>query len=98
MYPGRLAAGRSGPGRPAAGRQGLLCKIFAQIIARRSIGPVARPPGRPAAGRPALPPLYKGWLVPPLLIYITTIPETKKKEKGRERGETLPDFRAGDCR
>jgi len=56
------------------------------------------PPGRPAAGRPALPPLYKGWLVPPPLICITTIPETKEKERGRERGEALPDFRAGDCR
>jgi len=57
-------------------------------------------PGSGAAGpgRPALPPLYKGWLVPPPLICITKIPETKKKERGRERGEALPDFRAGDCR
>ena len=50
------------------------------------------PPGRLAAGRPALPPLYKSWLVPPLLICITTIPETKKKERGMGRGEALPDF------
>ena len=60
-------------------------------------GSGAAGPGRPAAGRPALPPLYKGWLVPPSLIGITKIPEIKKKEGGRESGEALPDFRAGDC-
>ena len=103
IYPGRPATGRPGPGRPAAGLQGLCAKTFGQIIARRSVGgrPVgsgAAGPGRPAAGRPALPPLYKGWLVPPPLICITKIPETKKKERGRERGEALPDFQAGDCR
>ena len=62
--------------------------------------PGGRSPGSGAAGpgRLALPPLYKGWLVPPPLICITEISETKKKEGGRERGKALPDFRAGDCR
>ena len=81
---------------PLRGGRGFCAKTFAKIFARRSLGPVARQrsagPGRPAAGRPALPPLYKGWLVPPPLICITEIPETKKKEGGRERGEALPDF------
>ena len=70
IYPGRPAAGRPGPGRPAAGRQGFLCKNFcenicAQVPGGQSPGSgAAGPLGRPAAGRPALPPLYKGWLVP----------------------------------
>ena len=64
----------------------------------RPPGSRAAGPGRSAAGRPALPPLYKGWLVPRPLICITKIPETKKKERGREIGEALPDFRAADCR
>ena len=74
-------------------------------VARQRGGRPTRPPssgaagpGCPAAGRPAPPPLYKGWLVPPLFICITKIPETKKREGGRKRGEALPDFRAGDCR
>ena len=74
-------------GHPAAGRP-----------APRPPSSGAAGPGRPAAGRPAPPPLYKGWLVPPPLICITKIPETKEREGGRERGEALPDFRAGDCR
>ena len=83
--------------------QGFLCKNFcknicAQVPGGRSPGSGVAGLGRPAAGRPALPPSYKGWLVPPPLIYITKIPETKKKEGGRERGEVLLDFRAGDCR
>ena len=114
IYPGRPAAGRPGPGRPAARRQGLLCKKkFRKYLCAGPWGSVARQrggrppkppgsgaagPGRPAVGRPALPPLYKGWLVPPPLICITKIPETTKKEGGRERGEALPDFRAGDCK
>ena len=67
------------PGRPAAGRlaarqrgaRGFCAKTFAQIIARRSLGPVARQRGgRPPLaarqlGGQALPPLYKGSLVPP---------------------------------
>ena len=98
IYPGRPAAGRPGPGRPAAGRQGLLCKNFcenicAQVPEGRSPGSGAASPGRPAAGRPDL-----GLAGPPPLICITKITETKKKEGGRERGEALPDFRAGDCR
>src|SRR6185295_2540142 len=93
IYPGRPEAGRPGPGRPAAGRQGLFRKKNMKNNYRQVPGT-----GRPAAGRPALPPLYKGWLVLPPLICISTILETKKKERGRERGEALPDFRAGDCR
>ena len=111
IYPGRPAAGRLGPGRPATGRQELFYKKIYEFFCRKAPGgPVARQqggrppssgaagPGRLAAGRPAPPPLYKGWLVPPLLICITKIPETNKREGGRERGEALPDFRAGDCR
>ena len=67
---------RAGPwrtGRPTEGRP-----------APRPPGSGAAGPGRPPAGRPAPPPLYKGWLVPPLLICITKIPETKKREGGRE--------------
>ena len=74
-------------GRDLAARQGLVCKKKTKKNYRQVPGA-----GRPAAGRPALPPLYKSWLVPPPLICITTIPETKKKERGRERGEALPDF------
>ena len=59
-------------GRPVAGRP-----------APRPPSSRAAGPGRPAAGRPAPPPLYKGWLVPPLLICITKIPETKKREGER---------------
>ena len=92
IYPGRSAAGRPGPGRPAEGRQGHFWKKncrenYAQVPRGRPWPPGCRAtgsPGRPAAGRPALPPLYKGWLVPPPLICITKIPETKKKEGGRE--------------
>ena len=79
-------------GRDLAARQpggrGFSAKKTQKIIADRSLGPVARLPGGrppPAAGRPALPPLYKGWLVPPPLICITTIPETKKREREEER-------------
>ena len=85
------------------GGRGISKKNFAEKIARRSLGA-----GRPAAGRPALaarlqgdrlshPYIRVGWSPPPL-ICITKISETKKKEGGRERGEALPDFRAGDCR
>ena len=85
IYPGRWPGGRDLAARQPGGR-GFSAKKIGKIIADRSLGPVARlPPGRPAAGRPVLPPLYKGWLVPPPLICITTIPETKKKERGRER-------------
>ena len=88
---------------PGSGAAGALCKYFrgkncAEVPGGRPPGSGAAGPGRPAVGRPALPPLYKGWLVPPPLICITKIPETKKKEGGRERGEALPDFRASDCR
>ena len=93
IYPGRLAAGAAGAFLKK--NRGENC---AQVPRGRSPGSGPAGPGRPAAGRPALPPLYKGWLVPPPLICITKIPETKKKERGRERGEALPDFRAGDCR
>ena len=100
IYPGRPAAGRSAPSRPAAGRQGLFCKSFRGKFARGPLEPGARPlrppgpSGRPAAGQQAptarqrgdqLPQvIYKGWLVPPPLICITKIPETKKKERWRE--------------
>ena len=92
---------------PGSGRQGLLCKSFCSNICGRLAAGRPAPlatrqrggrPWPPAAGGPALPPLYKGWLVSPPLICITKIPETKKKERGRERGEALLDFRAGDCR
>ena len=101
--PGRPAAGRPGPGRPATGRQGLFYKKIREIFAEKPLedqspGSQTAGPGHPATGRPAPPPLYKGWLVSPLLICITKIPETKKKEGERERGEALPDFRAGDCK
>ena len=51
----------------------------AQVPGGRSPGSGAAGPGRPAAGRPDLPPLYKGWLVPPPLICITKIPGTEAK-------------------
>ena len=91
-----LPGGRDLAARQRGGR-GIFEKKFADKIARRSLGA-----GRPAAGRPALaarlshPYIKVGWS--PTLICITKIPETKKKEGGRERGEALPDFRAGDCR
>ena len=71
--------------RAAAGRQGLLCKKFCSNNCAQV--PVGRSPGSGAAGpgRPALPPLYKGWLVPPALICITKILENKKKEREGER-------------
>ena len=84
-----LPGGRDLAARQWGGR-GFCAKLFAQIIALRSLGA-----GRPAAGRPALPPLYKGWLVPH-----TSFASLKfqKPRKERESGEALPDFRAGDCR
>ena len=96
----QLPGGRDLAARQRGGR-GISEKNFAEKIARRSLGT-----GRPAAGRPALaarlqgdrlshPYIRVGWSPP--LICITKIPETKKKEGGRERGEALPDFRAGDC-
>ena len=75
-----------------------LQKLSQKICAQVPGGPVARqrgerpprPPssgaaglGRPPAGWPAPPPLYKGWLVPPHLICITKIPETKNIEGER---------------
>ena len=67
IYPGRPAAGWPGPDRPAAERQGHFRKKFrgencAQVPGGRSPGS-----GVAGPGRPALPPLYKGWLVPPTL-------------------------------
>ena len=91
IYPGRPAAGRPGPGRPAAGRQGHFWKKF------RGENYAQVPRGRQPGGRLSHP-YIKGWLVPPPLICITKIPETKKREGRSERGEALPDFRAGDCR
>ena len=96
IYPGRPAAGRPGPGRPAAGRQ-------RGGRPPRPPGSGASGPGPPAAGRPALPPLYKGWLVPPPLTLKFQKPR-KKREGGRggvrerQSGEALSDFQAGDCR
>ena len=93
---------------------GFCAKTFAKIFARRSLGagrpaagrPAPKPPdsgaaspGRPTIGRPALPPLYKGWQVPhPSFASLKFQKPRKKREGGRERGEALPDFRAGDCR
>ena len=92
-----LPVGRDLAARQRGGR-GFCAKTFAQIIAHRSLGPVARqrggrapqaarqrggrpwPPGCGATGSPTL---YKGWLVPPPIICITKIPETKKKEGER---------------
>ena len=101
------AAGTWLPRCGAAGA--FLQKIRENFCRKAPGGPVARQrggrppssgtagPGCPAAGRPAPPPLYKGWLVPPLICF-TKIPETKKREGGRERGEALLDFQAGDSR
>ena len=74
-------AGTWPPGSGAAGA--FLKKIrgenCAQVPEDRSPGSgTAGPLGRPAAGPPDLPPLYKGWLVPPPLICITKLLETKK--------------------
>ena len=75
---------------PLRGGRGFCAKTFAKIFVRRSLEA-----GRPATGRPALPPLYKGWLVPhPSFASL----KFKKPRKKRERGEALPDFRADDCR
>ena len=100
IYPGRPAAGTQ---LPRCGAAGAFLQKFREIFCRkvpgRSVaGSGAAGPGRPAAGRPAPPPLYKIWLVPPPLICTTKILENKKREGMRERGEALPDFRAGDCR
>ena len=90
IYPSRPAAGRPGPGHPAAGRQGLCAKVFAQIIARRSLGA-----GRPAAGRPALaarllgdrlshPYIRVGWSPHPSFASLKFQKPRKKIEGGRE--------------
>ena len=69
------------PGRPPSSRA---AGAFPQKNTKNNCRQVPGT-GRPAAGRPALPPLYKDWLVPPPLICISTIPETKKnREGGRE--------------
>ena len=91
-----------GPGRPAAGRQGFFCKNFREEFALKPLedrspdSGAAGPPSRPAAGRQASP--GQGVGCPHPLICLTKNPEKKKKEGGTERGEALPDFRAGDCR
>ena len=84
-----LPVGRDLAARQRGGR-GFCTKTFAQIIACRSLGAgrpaVGRrpPPGRPAAGRPALPPLYKGWLVPrPSFASLKFQKPRKKREGGR---------------
>ena len=101
------------PAAPLSGGRAFLQKISRKICARVPEGPAARqrggrppgrppagrraPAGRPAAGRPPPPPLYKGLADTPPLICLTKNPEKKKRGR-RERGEALPDFRAGDCR
>ena len=82
---------RAGPwrtGRPAAGRPA--------PRAAQQWGGGHRPPGIRATGSPTL---YKGWLVPhPSFASLKFQKPRKEREGGRERGEALPDFRAGDCR
>ena len=69
----------------------------------------AGPPGRPAAGRPALaarllddrlshPYIRVGWSPHPSFASLKFQKPRKEREGERERGEALPDFRAGDCR
>ena len=87
---------RNIPRPPGSGAAGAFVQKFLRKKLRAGPwGPVARQrdgrppkppgsgaagPGRPAAGRPALPPLYKGSLVPPPLICITKLPEKKGRE------------------
>ena len=85
----KIAQRSLGAGRPVAGRPA--------------------PPGRPAAGRPALaarlqddrishPYIRVGWSPHLSFASLKFQKPRKKREGGRERGEALPDFRAGDCR
>ena len=90
---------------PLRGGRGFCAKTFAKIFVRRSLGPVARPagpPSRPAAGRPALaarlqgdrlshPYIRVGWSPHPSFASLK-FQKPRKKERGRERGEALPDF------
>ena len=77
---------------PLWGDRGFCAKTFVKIFARRSLGPVARQrsagPGRPAAGRPALPLLYKGWLVPHPSF--ASLKFQKPKKRGREGDRRSP--------
>ena len=92
IYPGRPAAGRPGPGRPAAGaypqkKTKKNCRQVPRagrpVVGRPAVG--AGPHGRPAAGRPALPPLYKGWLIPhPSFASLKFQKPRKKREGWRE--------------
>jgi len=58
------------PSRPAAGRQGLLCKKFCS----NNYAEVPR--------RPALPPIYKDWLVPHLSFASLKFQKPRKKREG----------------
>ena len=85
--PSCRAAGTWPPGSRVAG-------ATRKIIADRFLGPVARQLG----DRP--PPLYKV-LAAPHPIWLTKNPEKKKREggvRGRQSGEALSDFKAGDFR
>ena len=89
---------------PLRGGRGFCAKTFTKIFARRSLGA-----GRPAAGRPTLaarlqgdrpshPYIRVGWSPHPSFASLKFQKPRKKREGGRERGEALPDFRAGDYR
>ena len=91
---GRVLAARQRGGRGISGkksRRKLRAGPWGPVARQRGGRPwppgcrATGSPGRPAVGRPALPPLYKGWLVPPPLICITKIPETKKRGREGER-------------
>ena len=111
IYPGCRAAGTWPPGSRAAGAysQKKKKKNCRQVLgAGRPAAGRPAPPGRPAAGRPAptgrptagrpaLPPYIRvSWSPTPHLHHYNS--RKKKREGGRERGEALPDFRAGDRR
>ena len=89
---------------PLRGGRGFCIKTFAKIFARKSLRA-----GRPAAGRPALAARLQGdrlshpyirvdWSPHPSFASLKFQKPRKKREGGRERGEALPDFRAGDYR
>ena len=80
IYPAAPLPGGRDLVAPLRGGKGFCAKIFAKIFVRKSLGA-----GRPAAGQPALPPLYKGWLVPhPSFASLQFQKQRKKREGGRE--------------
>ena len=83
----QMRGGGRPPGSRTTGLRDLSAIMFRVFFAEKPPPPGswAAGPGRPAARRLALPPLYKGWLVPhPSFASLKFQKPRKKREGGRE--------------